>query len=41
MIKERLGRVTMMPLNRLKHTEVEFPNAKEAIAMSVQFELSR
>lgn len=33
MIKEHGGRVTFMPLNRLKAQAVEFPKAKEAIAM--------
>ncbi|KAK4703751.1 structural maintenance of chromosome 3 (chondroitin sulfate proteoglycan 6), partial [Phenoliferia sp. Uapishka_3] len=33
MMKEKSGRVTFVPLNRLKHQDVEYPNAKEAIAM--------
>ncbi|KAL8278388.1 hypothetical protein RQP46_009280 [Phenoliferia psychrophenolica] len=33
MLKEKSGRVTFVPLNRLKHQDVEYPNAKEAIAM--------
>lgn len=33
MIKEKSGRITFMPLNRLKPQNVEYPNAKEAIAM--------
>lgn len=35
MLKEKSGRVTFVPLNRLKHQDVEYPNAKEAIAMCV------
>ena len=33
LIKERLGRITFIPLNRLKSQTIEYPNAKEAIAM--------
>ena len=33
MIKEKSGRITFMPLNRLKPSNVEYPNAKEAIPM--------
>lgn len=33
MIKEKSGRITFMPLNRLKPQNVEYPSAKEAIAM--------
>lgn len=35
MIKEKLGRVTMIPLNRTKVTTPNYPNSKEAIPMSV------
>lgn len=35
MIKEKSGRITFMPLNRLKPQNIEYPNAKEAIAMFV------
>lgn len=33
LIRERLGRITFIPLNRLKSQTIEYPNAKEAIAM--------
>lgn len=35
MIKEKLGRVTMIPLNRTKVITHNYPNSKEAIPMSV------
>lgn len=31
--KEKLGRLSFMPLNRLKSQAVEYPSAKEAVAM--------
>lgn len=33
MLKEKSGRVTFIPLNRLKHQNVEYPNAKDAIPL--------
>jgi hypothetical protein len=37
MIKERSGRVTFMPLNRLKEQTVEYPTGKDAVVMFVLF----
>ena len=33
MLKEKTGRVTFMPLNRLKPKEVVYPNAPDAIPL--------
>ncbi|KAM0746239.1 structural maintenance of chromosome protein 3 [Meredithblackwellia eburnea MCA 4105] len=38
MLKEKSGRITFMPLNRLKHQEIAYPQAKEAIAMIKKLE---
>lgn len=35
MIKDKSGRVTFVPLNRLKAQTVEYPAGKDAIAMFV------
>jgi structural maintenance of chromosome 3 (chondroitin sulfate proteoglycan 6) len=35
MNREKSGRITFMPLNRIRSKEVEYPNTKEAIAMWV------
>ena len=40
MTKEKSGRVTMIPLNRLKPKNIVYPNAKEAIPMCVPLPLT-
>ena len=35
MLQERRGRITFMPLNRLKPPQVEYPSGNDAIALFV------
>jgi structural maintenance of chromosome 3 (chondroitin sulfate proteoglycan 6) len=35
MLKEKSGRITFMPLNRLKPQQVEYPSGKDALPMFV------
>jgi structural maintenance of chromosome 3 (chondroitin sulfate proteoglycan 6) len=41
MTKEKLGRVTFMPLNRLKSVNVQYPKATDALPMISKLKFDR